>query len=683
MLKRYGNNSRIKKRITGMSALALTGLLVAAGQGVVLANAAAVSTEKEEVVYGMLTSEGKVDGVYVVNSFYAQDIVDYGDYSEVRNLTTTDVIDLDGGMINIHRAADSLSENGKGNNQKLYYQGNLDTTDLPWDIAFRYYMDGEEVSAEEIAGMSGALMIKIDITQNEQCDSRFWEGYALQATVTLDSQKCRNIVADNATIANVGSDKQLSYIILPGKGASLEIRADVTDFEMDAVSINGVKLNLNFDPDTQSLTDKIEDIRDAIAELNDGTGELYDGASALNDGAKSLETGISDLNDGIEQIQAALSALDGKSDDLTLGSGEVMKALETIQSSLDQLKISSRQLQTFSQSSAQIKSGIDSLAGGLQTIENAMKQYYSQLADAGVTGDDLIANNQKALNSLGITNTQRQLYEAYTSLGITGVQSKLAQLVGSGEGEALDLYNKYVSAGYDSSVLTDYLTNAGKLISIETLLRGDISYIQGSSALISSIYNQIDSQKGQLMAGALSLQSSYGEFDTVVQNMVLSLGSLASDMDKLKTAVNMLTEKYAVLDSGLGSYTDAVGQILTGYEKIYNGSAAAAAGTKDLYAGTTELVDGVAQLYEGTAEFQDETSDMDAKVNGMIDDTLDELTGRKVETISFVSEKNTNVDSVLFVLKTPAIEIQEEEIDTAEENVETTLIQKFINLFKK
>lgn len=682
MLKRYGNNSRIKKRITGMSALALTGLL-AAGQGVVIANAAAVSTEKEEVVYGMLTSEGKVDGVYVVNSFYAQDIVDYGDYSEVRNLTTTDVIDLDGGMINIHRAADSLSENGKGNNQKLYYQGNLDTTDLPWDIAFRYYMDGEEVSAEEIAGMSGALMIKIDITQNEQCDSRFWEGYALQATVTLDSQKCRNIVADNATIANVGSDKQLSYIILPGKGASLEIRADVTDFEIDAVSINGVKLNLNFDPDTQSLTDKIEDIRDAIAELNDGTGELYDGASALNDGAKSLETGISDLNDGIEQIQAALSALDGKSDDLTLGSGEVMKALETIQSSLDQLKISSRQLQTFSQSSAQIKSGIDSLAGGLQTIENAMKQYYSQLADSGVTGDDLIANNQKALNSLGITNTQRQLYGAYTSLGITGVQSKLAQLVGSGEGEALDLYNKYVSAGYDSSVLTDYLTNAGKLISIETLLRGDISYIQGSSALISSIYNQIDSQKGQLMSGALALQSSYGEFDTVVQNMVLSLGSLASDMDKLKTAVNMLTEKYAVLDSGLGSYTDAVGQILTGYEKIYNGSAAAAAGTKDLYAGTTELVDGVAQLYEGTAEFQDETSDMDAKVNGMIDDTLDELTGRKVETISFVSEKNTNVDSVLFVMKTPAIEIQEEEIDTAEENVETTLIQKFINLFKK
>lgn len=682
MLKRYGNNSRIKKRITGMSALALTGLL-AAGQGVVIANAAAVSTEKEEVVYGMLTSEGKVDGVYVVNSFYAQDIVDYGDYSEVRNLTTTDVIDLDGGMINIHRAADSLSENGKGNNQKLYYQGNLDTTDLPWDIAFRYYMDGEEVSAEEIAGMSGALMIKIDITQNEQCDSRFWEGYALQATVTLDSQKCRNIVADNATIANVGSDKQLSYIILPGKGVSLEIRADVTDFEMDAVSINGVKLNLNFDPDTQSLTDKIEDIRDAIAELNDGTGELYDGASALNDGAKSLETGISDLNDGIEQIQAALSALDGKSDALTLGSGEVMKALETIQSSLDQVKISSEQLQTFSQSSAQIKSGIDSLAGGLQTIENAMKQYYSQLADSGVTGDDLIANNQKALNSLGITNTQRQLYGAYTSLGITGVQSKLAQLVGSGEGEALDLYNKYVSAGYDSSVLTDYLTNAGKLISIETLLRGDISYIQGSSALISSIYNQIDSQKGQLMSGALALQSSYGEFDTVVQNMVLSLGSLASDMDKLKTAVNMLTEKYAVLDSGLGSYTDAVGQILTGYEKIYNGSAAAAAGTKDLYAGTTELVDGVAQLYEGTAEFQDETSDMDAKVNGMIDDTLDELTGRKVETISFVSEKNTNVDSVLFVMKTPAIEIQEEEIDTAEENVETTLIQKFINLFKK
>ena len=42
-------------------------------------------------------------------------------------------------------------------------------------------------------------------------------------------------------MANVGSNKQISYTILPGKGLDAEVTADVKDFEMDAVTINGVK----------------------------------------------------------------------------------------------------------------------------------------------------------------------------------------------------------------------------------------------------------------------------------------------------------------------------------------------------------------------------------------------------------------------------------------------------------
>lgn len=58
----------------------------------------------------------------------------------------------------------------------------------------------------------------------------------MQAALTLDTEKCSNIQADGATIANVGADKQISYTILPGKGLDAEITADVTDFEMDAAA---------------------------------------------------------------------------------------------------------------------------------------------------------------------------------------------------------------------------------------------------------------------------------------------------------------------------------------------------------------------------------------------------------------------------------------------------------------
>ena len=60
---------------------------------------------------------------------------------------------------------------------------------------------------------------------------------------------------------------------------------------------------------------------------------------------------------------------------------------------------------------------------------------------------------------------------------------------------------------------------------------------------------------------------------------------------------------------------------------------------------------------------------------------VDELSGNSDEVISFVSNKNTNVKSVQFVIKTP--EIQKEEVEyteTAEESL--TLWEKILNLFK-
>ena len=39
-----------------------------------------------------------------------------------------------------------------------------------------------------------------------------------------------------------------------------------------------------------------------------------------------------------------------------------------------------------------------------------------------------------------------------------------------------------------------------------------------------------------------------------------------------------------------------------------------------------------------------------------IKETINNMTGANVETASFVSDKNTNVESVLFVLKTAPIE---------------------------
>ena len=60
---------------------------------------------------------------------------------------------------------------------------------------------------------------------------------------------------------------------------------------------------------------------------------------------------------------------------------------------------------------------------------------------------------------------------------------------------------------------------------------------------------------------------------------------------------------------------------------------------------------------------------------------LSDLTSGDNETVSFVSEKNGTIDSVQFVIKTDAIEKEEEETSTDTEETKTSLMDKIRDLF--
>ena len=121
----------------------------------------------------------------------------------------------------------------------------MDTaTALPWLVKLTYTLDGAEIAPEELGGKSGALTIRLQVSRNPDCTGDFFDQYALQVTMTLDTDRAQNIVADGATMANVGSNKQLSYILLPGSDSDVTVTADVTDFAMNAISLNGVKQSM-------------------------------------------------------------------------------------------------------------------------------------------------------------------------------------------------------------------------------------------------------------------------------------------------------------------------------------------------------------------------------------------------------------------------------------------------------
>ena len=650
------------KNYNKIIAVAMAGAICGSTAFSSISLAATKSSEKEEVIYANLTSSGDIEKIYAVNIFEDKDIVDYGVYETVKNMNTMDKINYSNGKITIQNSED-----------KLYYQGIMkQNTEMPWTIKVRYKLDGVEYAPSELAGKSGKLEISISIKENKNCKKNFFENYALQTVVQLDTNLCENIKSDEATMANVGGLKQLTYTILPGNEKDIKITSDVTDFEMSEIQVNGINLNLGLDKDsidTSSLTGELDKLKDAVNDLDDGANELNDGAKKLDDGAVTLTDGIKTIQDGLDQLNS-------KSSSLTSGSSEVLSALKTIQSSLNNVSTSSKDLKQLSSASTSIKSGIDSLVKGLKTVDSSIDTYNSSLKKTGLnSASELAQKNKQALSALGITNTQRKLYSAYTSGGSQAVSAELAKLAQAGDSEAVELY-KQVSAG-NTDAVTQYVQAAGKLISVETLLKADASYIEGSSKLINGIDAQMSTSSGQttLMSGAVSLQTNYKKFDASIQDLVSSLNNLMANMTQLKSGINKLTDNYATLDSGIKEYTSAVNKITNGYSKVYEGALDLVSGTHSLYKGTTELTD-------GTGEFKGETSDLDSKVDDEVDSMIDNFAGGDFEVESFVSDKNTDVDSVQFVIKTEAIKKEEVKVEE-EKTEELNFWQKLLNLFRK
>ena len=356
-----------KKIIRKTGAAFLCAAMVAnAGAAPVLA---AADNQKDENVYVNLNTDGSVSGVYVVNEYELKEktqITDYGNYTSVRNLTSDDTITLSGDKVQVEAPAG-----------KFYYQGDIDGTEIPWDISITYELNGQKMSAEELAGKNGRLKIVLSVKDNKDSDDEFFDNYLVQGTVTLDTKKCSSIKADGATQANVGSDRQLLYNIMAGQEKEFTITADVTDFEMDAISFQAVPMSFDIDSssiDTSELYDKTDEIKDAAKEFDDGATDLQDGASKLKDGSSELKDGASDLKDGTDELK------DG-TENLKSGAGELSDGTDSLASGGDSL----------ADGASSLKSGISSADQGAAAVRDG--------AGSLVSGASQLSEGTRSLNS--------------------------------------------------------------------------------------------------------------------------------------------------------------------------------------------------------------------------------------------------------------------------------------------
>lgn len=587
------------------------------------AMAEAVPSSKEEVVYVNLTSGGSVKEMYAVNIFDDKNITDYGDYLSVELLNTTDNINQNGDEITFSSSAD-----------RVYYKGKMKSTIMPWNISIKYYVDGKEYAPEEAAGKSGKMEIYFKVSKNEAYDGSFYDAYALQASFILDTEIAKNITAADATLANVGNKKQLTYTILPGEGIDTVITADVTDFEMDAVSINGIPLNMNIQVKDEELMNKVDELLGGIEDIDNGADELNSGVNRLSDatrddlqpGVNQLNDGMKDLNDGVLKIQDGLDELNSKSYELTSGSAQVLSALNTINSQLN----SQEQKDSISQlvsGSAGIKDGITNLTGKLGELQAGVS--YAKFMDA-LAAEGL---SDEAISQLELSNTQ------------------IADMLES-----------------------SYPVAAG------TILKNN-QIIEGLKSGINQYLTTVNTNITALYQGAQSLNTEYAKLDAGIRSLAVSVQQLAD-------GVNQLVSEYGKLDKGVNEYTEGVAKVIAGYSQIVTGTSDLLSGSGELRDGTAELVNSIAELYDGTSqlkdgtgEMRDETDGMDTQITDKIDEMVNGITGGNYELVSFVSEKNTNVKAVQFVIQTESVQIKEADEATPVVEEKLNFWQKVLKLF--
>lgn len=592
------------KHMQKFTAAAMAVLLL--GFTVVPAFAETAPSAKEEVIYAMADASGKVTDAEAVNIFAGGDIVDYGDYSAVKPLNTNDTITQNGDQIAFSSTAD-----------KVYYQGTMKNAALPWNISIRYYLDGKEYAPQDVAGKSGALEIRFSVTKNESCGGSFYDDYALQASFTLDTERCQNIVSNGATVANVGSDKQLTYTILPGKGIDTVITADVTDFEMDAAAINGVRLNLDVDVDDTDLMDKVDELVSAIGDLDDGAWELHDGTEELYDATKTLNSKVGDLHSGVG--------------DLTAGAGDLYTGLTDITAQnqqADQLYL------------GYVKSQADSIY--LAYVTTQADALYAQVAAQAVREQLIQSGYSEAQADAYLQTADGQTLVAQTVSNMTEEQK--AQILNAAVAELTDEQKKQILQGAVASLTEEQKAEIREAYIQQMMASDDVtSQINAAVATVSAA-KQVSELKGQL--------DSYGVFYQGLVAYTDAVSSAAAGAKSLKLNMDTLYSNTGKLKLSVGELSDVVG----------------------------ELYDGTGELTDGTTEFVDKTSDMDTQISDEIDSMTASLSGGDGDAESFVSEKNTNVNTVQFVIKTAAIEKAETTTDNTVESAPLTFWQKLLRL---
>lgn len=608
--------------------------------------------DKDESVYLISDANGNVNKTIVVDHLKNKDkkdtLEDASNLSDIENVK---------GKEKFTQSGDKLTWQAGG--KDIYYQGTA-TAEPPVTQKVTYYLDGKEISPEDLAGKSGKVKIRFDYTNttsytetvNGEKQTVSVPFAAVTGLVLGDGFENIEVTNGKAEVSD-SSSVVLGYA-LPGLKDSLgikdkdldgdvnipeymEMTADVKNFSMpaamtfvvnasDYVSTDGI--------DTSDLDDMINDLKDASTQLQDGSKTLAEGTDTLADGLSTLQSklgtfasGVGTLQSGLKTYTDGVSTLSGGLNTLGNSTGALVSGADKLNSGAGQLASGSATLKdglkSYTDGASTLAAGVGNLDAGMDTLKSGTDTL-SQSAPSLVSGVNSLSDGINTLDKALMTPMSDEEVAKYKKAAKAGVDAKLADDTNA---TSYNNTKKYAAEKYYNEMTSD------------SSVEKTVESLKANKTLYNMIYSTVEAQVKQQIENAIQEYVSNGvsreeaikaicgqDYDKYVEEL-----STNNTDSQLKAMAKQVLEGVAgsskdavgtsVADAAkTGAETGAQEAVITGInstkenisnqinakqksgESLVSGATKLNEGAKVLAEKLPELTKGVANLKDGTAQ---------------------------------------------------------------------------------
>ena len=444
-----------------------------------ISKAADEEVGKEETVYVVADNSGKAKDVIVSDWLKNPDgnetIEDVSDLKDIKNVKGKEKFEEKDGKIT-----------WKAKGKDIYYQGKTDK-ELPVKQTISYYLDGEKMDPDEIAGKSGKVTIRFDYKNNQKTtttvDGKKYSVYVpftIMTGMILDDS-FTNVKVKNGKVISDGDKNMVVGVAMPGLKDSLkvtssdfsedidipeyvEVTADVKDFSMDmtmSVMLSGITSSDNVEDfvDLSDLDDAIDTLSDSSSQLADGTKELREGLEQLRSKVPALADGANTLNSSTESLRNGVSSLDAT---LNTAMTEEEKAAaskqasETVDAQADSIKkqaadtVASQKKSIEKQASDTVDKQADSIKKQAADTVASQKESIEKQASATVDAQAEAIKKQAADTVAAQQAEIAKQAEALVTAQEADIKSQADQLVDAEAGNIQKLAAAAVKAEFDA-----------------------------------------------------------------------------------------------------------------------------------------------------------------------------------------------------------------------------------------